>query len=608
MGFFSTFFSKPISTKLTVTSGNGFHLRPVAQFVSVAKKYSCEISASFNNESVAAKGVNTLLSLSLEQGDTFILSCKGKDAEEALETLANTFHTLMKDDKEISIVEKEASYYEGAFIDGDIISSGIAIASVYHYKEETIQKESHLSFEEAFNKSLDELDTLYSEQKENDNAGIYLAQKELLASFMTEAHTLQELEDHIERSSAQLLGSKLEAKISDYKDILQRVKKHLGLEIKTLFPDKDFILLANDLLPSQIENLSETSVVGVILKETSINSHTAILLRGAGISSLIADTSLLHEENQIILDAHAAVVVTTPSQNDLGKAEKRFEKDQKQKALESTKRFESAQTKKGKTVKVLANVTDENSAKTAKEEGAEGIGLLRTEFLFKEEKPSFEMQVNAYERIFAHFDDITVRTLDVGGDKALPYIDLPKEENPFLGIRGIRLFKTHPELMKEQLHAIFVAAKNKSIKIMFPMVSSAEEFNEAKTFAQEVARKHQIDISKLLFGIMVEVPSVLFLIDAFNEVVDFYSIGTNDLTQYLFAVERTHTTLKTDALSPVVFDAIKMISTQATKPVSICGELAANQKAISKLIDLGIETLSVSAKSIAQTKEEIRNV
>jgi len=608
MGFFSTFFSKPVSTKLTVTSDNGFHLRPVAQFVSVAKKYTCEISASFNNKSVDAKGVNTLLSLSLEQGDAFTLTCKGKDAEAALEALGDTFNTLMKDDKEIEVVEKEDTYYEGDFIEGDIISSGIAIATAYHYKEELIQKENFFSFEEAFNQSLDELEALYSEQKENNDAGIYLAQKELLASFITEVHTLQDLEDHIERSSAQLIGSKLEAKISDYKDILQRVKKHLGLEVKALFPDQSFILLANDLLPSQIEKLSKTSVAGVILKDTSINSHTAILLRGAGISSLIANTSLLDEESQIILDAHSALIVTTPSKNDLEKAEKRFKEDKQQKALASTKRFDSTQTKKGKSIKVLANVTDENSAKTAKEEGAEGIGLLRTEFLFKEEKPSFEMQVDSYESIFTHFDDITVRTLDVGGDKALPYIDLPKEENPFLGIRGIRLFKTHPEIMEEQLHAIFAAAKNRSVKIMFPMVSSIEEFNEAKTFAQKIAEKHQIDISKLLFGIMIEVPSVLFLIGSFNKVVDFYSIGTNDLTQYLFAIERTHQTLKTDELSPVVFDAIKMISKQATKPVSICGELAANKQAIQKLIELGIETLSVSAKSIAQTKEEIRNV
>ena len=608
MGFFSTFFPKPVSTKLTVTSGNGFHLRPVAKFVSVAKKYSCEITASFNDKNASVKGVNTLLSLSLEQGDAFTLTCKGKNAEAALEALKNTFNTLMKEDKEIEVIEKEESQYEGTIIEGDIISSGIAIATVYHYKEEQIQKESKLSFEEAFDKSIDEFEALYNEQKAHDNATIYLAQKELLASFKSEVHTLQELEDHIERSSAQLIGSKLEAKISDYKDILQRVKKHLGLEIKALFPDEAFILLADDLLPSQIEKLSKTAVTGVILKETSINSHTAILLRGAGMSSLIADTSLLDEEHQIILDAHSAVVVTTPSKNDLEKAEKRLTEDKKQKALASTKRFDSAQTQKGKSIKVLANVTDENSAKTAKEEGAEGIGLLRTEFLFKEEKPSFEMQVESYEKIFEHFDDITVRTLDVGGDKALPYIDLPQEENPFLGIRGIRLFKTHPEIMEEQLHAIFVAAKSKPLKIMFPMVSSVEEFNEAKTFAQQVATKHQIDISKLLFGIMIEVPSVLFLIKSFNEVVDFYSIGTNDLTQYMFAIERTHTTLKTDELSPVIFDAIKMISEQATKPVSICGELAANKQAIPKLITLGIETLSISAKSIAQTKEEIRNV
>jgi phosphoenolpyruvate-protein kinase (PTS system EI component) len=162
--------------------------------------------------------------------------------------------------------------------------------------------------------------------------------------------------------------------------------------------------------------------------------------------------------------------------------------------------------------------------------------------------------------------------------------------------------------MEEQLHAVFLAAKNRSIKIMFPMVSSVEEFNEAKTFAKSVAKKYQIDISNILFGIMVEVPSVLFLIDSFNEVVDFYSIGTNDLTQYLFAIERTHPTLKTDELSPVVFSAIEMILKHSTKPVSICGELAANQKAIEKLLELGIETLSVSAKSIAKSKEEIRNV
>ena len=160
-------------------------------------------------------------------------------------------------------------------------------------------------------------------------------------------------------------------------------------------------------------------------------------------------------------------------------------------------------------------------------------------------------------KIFTLFDDITVRTLDVGGDKALPYITLEKEDNPFLGVRGVRLFKTHPEIMEEQLHAMFVAAQNKKIKIMFPMVSSVEEFVDAKTFAEDIAKKHHLDIDNIDFGIMIEVPSVLFLLEELNKVVDFYSIGTNDLTQYLFAIERTHPTLKTDDLSPAVFHAWK---------------------------------------------------
>ncbi len=608
MQFLQKFFTQPKTTQLMITSNNGFHLRPVAKFVSVAKTFSCQVTARHKNRTVDAKGVNSLLSISLEKGDTFTLTCKGKNAQDALDTLTDTFNALMQNDKEIKVIEKEDTHYENEWVEGDIISSGIAIAPVYHYKEESTQKESLLSFEEAFHKSIDELEVLYDAHKENTNAGIYLAQKELLASLETESSTLSDLETQIENASTQLLGSKLESKISDYKDILQRVKKHLGFEIKTLFPTQSFILLADDLLPSQIEELTQTAVAAVILKETSINSHTAILLRGAGISSLIADTSLLEEGHTVILDAHSGVIVTDPSRNDLENAKKRAEEDleQRNKALEN--RFEPAITTQGISIKTLANVTDAASAKTAKEEGAEGIGLLRTEFLFKEEKPSFTLQVDAYKSIFEVFDDITVRTLDVGGDKALPYINLGKEDNPFLGIRGVRLFKTHPEILEEQLHAIFVAAEKKPLKIMFPMISSVEEFNEAKIFAQNAAKAHELDISNIDFGIMVEVPSVLFLLEEFNKVVDFYSIGTNDLTQYLFAIERTHAALKTDDLSPAVFSAIKMIAEGSTKPVSICGELAGNTKAIPKLLEIGIETLSVSEKNIAQTKEIIRHV
>jgi phosphocarrier protein FPr len=602
MQFFKNLFSKPLSTQLTVTSSNGFHLRPVARFTSLAKSFKCDITASFNGKTVDAKKVNTLLSLSLEKQDTFTLTTQGKEAQKALTALQTLFETLMQDDVEVTTIEKENTNYTGETLEGDIIAKGMAIAPASMYKTETIQHENRLTFKDAIEKTMQNL------EKKSDESDIYLAQKELLLSLSEKCASLEALETLITEESSKLQGTKLSAKITDYQDILQQVKTSLGLEVKVCFPEHDFILLANDLLPSEIALLSETKVQGVVLKETSINSHTAILLRASGIPSLIADTSKIPLYKEILLDSFAGLVVSTPSNEDIQKAKALQEKTKEQKAYSASKRFESASTSQGKQIKVFANVGDIQSAKAAKEEGAEGIGLLRSEFLFKSVKPTLEEQTNAYTEIFDIFEDITVRTLDVGGDKALPYLYLPLEDNPFLGVRGVRLFRTHPEILEEQLHAIFIASQGKKIKVMFPMVSTVEEFNKAKSFAHDVAQKHGTDIIHIDFGIMIEVPSVLFLIEAFNEVVDFYSIGTNDLTQYLFAVERTHPLLKADELSPVVFSALESIVKQATKPVSICGELAANTDAIEKLVNLGLTTLSVSPKSIAQTKEHIRHV
>ena len=600
MQLFKNLFSKPLSTQLTVTSSNGFHLRPVAQFAHKANSFGCSIEATFNEKTVDAKKVNTLLSLSLEKEDTFILTTRGKEAKQALQALETHFHSLMQDDKEVVALEKEHTSYEGEVLEGDIISKGVAIAPAYRYTTETIQHDNTLSFNEAITQTLKAL--------ESQNTDIALAQKALLTSLKEKSTSLETLEHTIHKEIEALQGTKLSTKISDYQDILQQVKKALGLEVKVTFPKDAFILLADDLLPSEIALLSNTKVQGVILKETSINSHTAILLRASGIASLIADTDKIPLDQEILLDSFAGLVVLTPSDKDIQKAQKLQEKTKAQKAHSASRRFDTALTHNGKQIKVLANVGDVQSAKVAKEEGAEGIGLLRTEFLFKSVKPSLEAQTNAYREIFDTFDDITVRTLDVGGDKALPYIDIPLENNPFLGLRGVRLFRTHPQILAEQLHAIFLASNSKKIKIMFPMVSNIEEFNHAKSFAQEVSKKYNIDISHIDFGIMIEVPSVLFQLEAFNEVIDFYSIGTNDLTQYLFAIERTHPLLKADELSPVVFSALETIINKVTKPVSLCGELAANSDAIEKLIHLGLTTLSVSPKSVAQTKETIRHV
>ena len=609
MQLFQKLFHKPLSTQLTVTSSNGFHLRPVVRFVHRAKTFHGQIHATFKDKTVDAKTVNTLLSLSLEEGDTFTLTTQGKDAKDSLNALKVLFQELMSTDKKVQQAQKETYTYVGAALEGDIIYQGIVIASTFAYKTQEIMHTNTLSFKEAITQTIEKLLLKYESEKSHSNeAEIYLAQKELLDSLSLKCKSLEVLEALIVTESNKLKNTKLSTKISDYQDILQQVKSALGLEVKLLFPKEDCILITNDLLPSEITQISKSTVQGVLLKETSIHSHTAILLRAAGIPSLVINTEPIPLGKPIILDATVGVVIPSPDKADIQKASTLQEKEKEAQTLAADKRFEQARTPSGKTISVYANVGDEESAKIAKEEGAEGIGLLRSEFLFTEQKPSLKLQTKAYKAIFELFSDVTVRTLDIGGDKALPYIDLPKEDNPFLGVRGVRLLQTHPEILAEQLQAIFIAAANKSVKVMFPMVSSVDEFTQAKSFALAVAKKHNIAIDNILFGMMIEVPSVLFTLAEFDNVVDFYSVGTNDLTQYLFAIERTHPTLKTDTLSPVVFTALESIVNTVTKPVSICGELASNVAAIPRLIQIGYKTLSVTGKSIPLTKETIRHV
>jgi len=612
MNFLYRFFYTPHTTTLHIDSPHGFHLRPIARFATEAKQFSSEIEASFNHKKVDAKAVNALLSLGLEEGDHFTLKIRGKDAKRALHHLETIFLDLMHQERQKENhplpLQKKVPTYEGEVCSGESISRGIAIAPAFFSQTAIYLGKKHISFTQALSQSLEALEQCYQRDKGTERAEICLAQKALLGAISHNIDSLEALEVAIEEASSQLRGGKMEAKRIDYKDILQRVKQQMGIETKMHLPKTDAILMAEELLPSQIEQLKESTVKGVVLKQTSPTSHTAILLRASGIPSLIANYVTVSEGDMVILDAESGVLVTTPSKHDIQMADTMAKEHLAQVHIAAKKRFETAETQEKKPIGVFANVTDIASAKCAKEEGAEGIGLLRTEFLFTEKAPTLKEQQAAYETIFALFDDITIRTLDIGGDKQLPYLTLPRESNPFLGIRGVRLFNTHPEIMEAQLHAIFAAAKGRALKVMFPMVSTVEEFTAAKAFSLNVAKKYALSVEAIQFGIMVEVPSVLFLMPSFNRVVDFYSIGSNDLIQYLFAIERTHPSLKVEPHSSVIYDAIRTIVEQAKKPVSICGELAGDKDAIGRLIALGIERVSVSPRHIATIKEEIRHV
>ncbi|MBD3791321.1 MAG: HPr family phosphocarrier protein [Campylobacterales bacterium] len=603
-----TLFYKPLSSTLTVTSVNGFHLRPAAKFATEAKQFACDIHIEFSGKRVNAKAVNAILSLNLDREDTFTLTAHGKDAKKALEILRQTFTLLMNAERDPRQIKKRDTSYQSPTYPGEIISEGIAVGNLHVFSVKEGGHRSLRSFEEAIKESAAELEKLYANSKKDADAHIYLAQQALLLSLVEEIDTLEDFSARIEVEKALLKHGRHAAKIADLNDLLYRVKKQMGYDYQVSLPKTPFILSADDLLPSQIKILENSTVLGVVLTNSSLTSHTAILLRASGIPSILLEKPLNKEAQKVILDAYSGVIVLQPSPDDLIHAFKRQNEDEKLQFEIRQNRFKPAITQEGEKISVFANVSDLDSAKSAKEEGAEGIGLLRSEFLFKTHKPIVRDQVKAYRAIFDLFEDITVRTLDVGGDKALPYIDIPKEQNPFLGIRGIRLLKSEPKLLEEQLEAIFLAAENRPIKVMFPMISTPEEFREAKSFALNIALEKDIPIDNLRFGMMIEVPSVLFALREFNDLVDFYSIGTNDLAQYLFAVERTHPTLKIDPASPILFNVIGQIIKESTRPVSLCGELAGDTRAIPRLLETGIRTLSVSGKRIGQIKERIRDV
>ena len=605
MGLLGKFISKSRSAVLHITSDNGFHLRPAARFSSEAKKFTSTIEAETRGKSVDAKDLNALLTLGLEKGDHFELTCKGKDADEAIETLLHTFETLMENDiqNQPSKLKKESVHYTTPTFNGTPVAAGIAICQLWHYHTVS-QQETRYSFDDA----VSIVRTSFLKRGAMDPSIMY-AQEKLFDRLTYGIHSLEEFAKAINKACLSLQEGGMASKCDDYQDLLWRVKQAMGYQEIAQYPNTPFILVAEGLLPSDVETLPP-ACKGVVLYQSSPMSHTSILLRTANIPTIILAHRVPETDNNsvAILDASAGNLVLNPSEEDINLAQKRLKMLQAHDHVASKKRLEPASTKSGKPIKVFANITGTSSAKEAKEGGAEGIGLLRTEFLFQENMPSFEEQQDAYHEIFSLFDEITIRTLDVGGDKALPYIDLPMELNPFLGIRGVRLFQSHPEIIATQLHAIFSAAKGKSLKVMFPMVATPEEFMEAKTFAQTVATRYNCNIDTIQFGIMVEIPSVLFRLSEFNTLVDFYSIGTNDLNQYLHAIDRTHHTLTLDPHAKALFTAIKFILSHTTKPVTLCGELAADEKATAKLIAMGLETFSVSPKHIPKIKERIRHV
>ena len=590
---------------LHVSSPLALHLRPAARFAQAAKSFACEISLAYRDKVADARDPNAILALGIDTGEHMTLLAEGKEAKRACDSLADLFEALMQEDRQKldtqapKADETRACPYETEALRVEALVKGVATAPLFILQSSLEAPDVPLPFDEALQR--------YREKLEKD--ALSQAQATLFESLVEGTDSLEAFEAKCERAIESLQG-KQRAKADDYRDILRALKIASGYRHRLLLPRNDAIVIVETLLPSDVKLLLNSHVKGILLVNSSRYAHSALLLKEYGILSALIDTMPpIQEGAAAILDTRCGALLLHPSQADLQLAKEVDAQNDAIKVRAKAHKDAPALMRNGERVKVLANLGELSQIDMALEAGAEGVGLLRSEFLFKEQKPDIEMQTQTYKLFFDAFSEVTVRTLDVGGDKALPYIDIPKENNPFLGIRGIRLLQSHEALIAEQLLSILRAAQgHEGVKVMFPMIACAEEFDAAKALAQRIADAEGLNIEKIAWGIMIEVPSVLFDLERLNARVDFYSVGTNDLMQYLFAIERTHPTLRTDPLSPPAVAALRQIVKSVDKPLSLCGDLASQEEMIAPLLEIGFRTLSVAPSQIPLVKEKIRHV
>ncbi|MGE5484942.1 MAG: phosphoenolpyruvate--protein phosphotransferase [Ignavibacteriales bacterium] len=412
---------------------------------------------------------------------------------------------------------------------------------------------------------------------------------------------------------------------ADVRDIGRRLIRILtgsGLSAPSL--DKPSIVVAQDLTPSETASLNESMVLGIAIDRGSTTCHTAILARAKGIPAVVGAatvSSAVSTGTMAAIDGTNGTVEIDPPPEAIERYMAAIEGEKREKARLAATKFLPARTLDGAVIEVSANIGFPGDVTVALENGAEGVGLFRTEFLFmkRDSLPSEEEQFRAYAEALSGMGGrpVVIRTLDIGGDKDIPYLNLPAEMNPFLGWRALRMCLDRPEILRTQLRAIYRASIHGKAKIMFPMVATVEEVRAARGMVSDVIE--ELDRLGIPYdrgvevGIMVEIPSAAVMARSLGREVDFFSIGTNDLTQYTMAVDRTNEKVARlyDALHPSVVRMIAMVADGARENgiwAGMCGELAGDPLATGLLVGLGLTELSASMPLVPRVKENVRRL
>lgn len=410
-----------------------------------------------------------------------------------------------------------------------------------------------------------------------------------------------------------------QARAVDVKDISERIINILMGIGEAKVSDEPSIIVAEDLAPSETVQMDKSKLLGFVTKLGSSNSHTAILARTMNIPALI-QVDIKEEWNgkQAIIDGFSGKFIIEPEADVLEEYQKKQAEQQERRRLLAEQKGKPTVTKNGKAIKLFANIGSVSDLQSVMENDAAGIGLFRSEFLYLESDtyPTEEEQFKAYKMVAETMagKKVIIRTLDIGADKQVDYFELDKEENPAMGLRAIRICLTRPEIFKTQLRALLRASAFGNIAVMYPMIISVEEVRKIKAIMKEV--KAELDEAGIPYGnveqgIMIETPAAVILSDLLAKEVDFFSIGTNDLTQYTLAIDRQNAKLD-EFYNPhheAVLRMIQMVVENAHKAgiwAGICGELGADLELTDRFMEMGVDELSVSPTFIYPVRQKIR--
>ncbi len=532
---------------------------------------------------------------------------------------------------------------------GKSVLNGIAIGKIVIYKAPKLEisdrliedVESELKrFDDARERAIEQQNALYEKalvDAGEDSAEVFsvhammLEDDDLLDAtneiIKTQKHTAEYAVkvafDNQAKVFAEMDDPYMRERAADIYDIEQAVLNYLfGINADALQGTEPCILAARDLTPSETVRLDKSLLLGIITKEGSLNSHTAILARSMGIPALVQckDVDEDWDGREAIIDGYNSCAYIEPT-GDLAKSlRKRKEKDAKQKALLQELKGKSNTTIDGKTIQVYANIGGPSDIGLVQQNDAGGVGLFRSEFVYLNSRdyPSEEEQFNAYRLAVETLapKQVIIRTCDIGADKQVEYMNMAKEENPAMGVRAIRICLTRKDFFKTQLRALLRASAYGNLGIMFPMIISMRELRECKELLAECAeelKKQGVKLGNYAVGIMVETPAAVLIADELAAECDFFSIGTNDLTQYTLAIDRQNAGLDPFLAKhhPAVLRQIKMTIDAGHRQgiwVGICGELGADLALTETFLRMGVDELSVNPVSVLPLRKIIRGI